>query len=495
MEARPTLRGLEPLLTGLPSTRPTCCTSRPRAVPAARADARRAGRAGRVLQPPRRRLRRGPPLRRPAASRPAPSAIRLRRRRKSRWAASRWLKAFDALIFDVFTDKDAAAYAAALEAAAPADWARRRRRAASPVPTGGEEAAWRAIRPSRARQAAHRGGGRPLDLDQANNPYPRVDFKHHYPAVARYGYGVVRPWGSAATSGARAVRVAHMAQHFLNMRLRFLPTDGYAHLRALASSFGDDNTFVWTSNVDGAFERAGFPPRPSTRRRARCAGCSARPGCGHVWDCAACCTPSAADGVRRLALPAPPAVRTHTGPTCAAATGATRRRTPGGRGWRRGDEADRRAASLSSRWVSGPTRPSSRASPLRRLGPRGGRWPPRLPARQPHPPERLDETRRQRVLLPLAPAVDGAQASPRRRRAARRRRRQPTTARGRALERKYWQERYRAARFAARQGDVGALVARQCVRRVAMLFKVRAAFALETDISARGDEISLVTDL
>ena len=35
-----------------------------------------------------------------------------------------------------------------------------------------------------------------------------------------------------------------MAQHFLNMRFRFPPTDGYAHLRALAASFGDESTFV-----------------------------------------------------------------------------------------------------------------------------------------------------------------------------------------------------------------------------------------------------------
>ena len=58
------------------------------------------------------------------------------------------------------------------------------------------------------------------------------------------------------------VRIAHTCI----MRFRFPPTPGYAALRALAaptprptpSPIPAENVFMWTSNVDGCFERSGF---------------------------------------------------------------------------------------------------------------------------------------------------------------------------------------------------------------------------------------------
>lgn len=56
-----------------------------------------------------------------------------------------------------------------------------------------------------------------------NNPYHNAsDFALHYPAVAEYGYRTsYDAMGlSRDQSVPREVRVAHMAEHFLNMRFR-----------------------------------------------------------------------------------------------------------------------------------------------------------------------------------------------------------------------------------------------------------------------------------
>merc|ERR1712166_911354 len=84
----------------------------------------------------------------------------------------------------------------------------------------------------------------------------------HYPQLTKYGYKT--SFEAMRLSGDEdvplTVRLAHTAQHFLNMRFRFEPTAAYSWLRELSESFGEDDVFCWTSNVDGCFERAGFNP-------------------------------------------------------------------------------------------------------------------------------------------------------------------------------------------------------------------------------------------
>jgi len=44
------------------------------------------------------------------------------------------------------------------------------------------------------------------------------------------------------------------------MRFNFPPTPAYQWLRQLADTFGADDVFTWTSNVDACFARSGFDP-------------------------------------------------------------------------------------------------------------------------------------------------------------------------------------------------------------------------------------------
>merc|ERR1712159_618285 len=73
------------------------------------------------------------------------------------------------------------------------------------------------------------------------------------------------------------------------MRFRFPPTKGYEWLLQLASTFKQEDTFCWTSNVDGCFERSGFDPERvyTTQGEMNRYQCADARGCGHVWDCAA----------------------------------------------------------------------------------------------------------------------------------------------------------------------------------------------------------------
>lgn len=106
--------------------------------------------------------------------------------------------------------------------------------------------------------------GLSISLDLPNNPYHSdSDFALHYPRAASHGYrNGFQAMGLASDAALPlGVRIAHTAAHFLNMRFRFPPTPGYAHLRALADTFEPSHTFVWTSNVDGCFERSGFDPQ------------------------------------------------------------------------------------------------------------------------------------------------------------------------------------------------------------------------------------------
>jgi O-acetyl-ADP-ribose deacetylase (regulator of RNase III)/NAD-dependent SIR2 family protein deacetylase len=197
---------------------------------------------------------------------------------------------FDALVFDVFTEEDDASY----RALAPSILSPQPDRPVSSeggASSGGQTAIDRA--------AAEIGrcdyllivaaAGLSISLDLPNNPYHSAsDFARHYPVAARYGYANgFQAMGLAADERLPlGVRLAHTARHFLNMRFRFPPTPGYAALRALAEAFPAEHVFVWTSNVDGCFERAGFDPSriyqtQGEMNRFQCA----RAGCGRVWEC------------------------------------------------------------------------------------------------------------------------------------------------------------------------------------------------------------------
>jgi NAD-dependent SIR2 family protein deacetylase len=214
------------------------------------------------------------------------------------------LTLFETLVFDVFTAADEEAYAAvaptilaqcgAQNRAAGQEDEKTASRAPSSEPArlpafSDELAAVASEIASTDRLLIVAAAGLSISDTAPNNPYhSNADFTRHYPTVCRFGYSnAFEAMGLAAdTSVPASVRVAFMAQHFLNMRFRFPPTPAYDSLRRLASTYQADNVFVWTSNVDGCFERAGFGPAniyqtQGEMRRLQCA----RDGCGHVWDC------------------------------------------------------------------------------------------------------------------------------------------------------------------------------------------------------------------
>jgi NAD-dependent SIR2 family protein deacetylase len=94
--------------------------------------------------------------------------------------------------------------------------------------------------------------------DHGENVYiSENDFAKHYPWFLRYGYKT-----SYEAMGLMAdpdvpyeAKWALWAKHMMLQRYTFTPNDGYTALKELLT--GKD-TFVYTSNVDGAFERAGF---------------------------------------------------------------------------------------------------------------------------------------------------------------------------------------------------------------------------------------------
>ena len=122
-----------------------------------------------------------------------------------------------------------------------------------------------------------------------NNPYHnRAHFKHHYPKVAEYGYNTCYETMGIARDPhvPETVKKAFAARHFLNMRYDFPPTDGYHWLKQLATTFRTEDTFCWTSNVDGCFERAGFDRDRiyQTQGEMKHWQCADATGCGHVWE-------------------------------------------------------------------------------------------------------------------------------------------------------------------------------------------------------------------
>ena len=110
-----------------------------------------------------------------------------------------------------------------------------------------------------------------------------------YPVLANeYGYRTCYETMSLSSdpSVPSMVKESFRAKHFLNMRFRFPPTPAYTWLLELAHSFGVDQTFVWTSNVDGCFERAGFDKNRvyTTQGEMNKYQCQ---NCNNVWPCEA----------------------------------------------------------------------------------------------------------------------------------------------------------------------------------------------------------------
>lgn len=131
--------------------------------------------------------------------------------------------------------------------------------------------------------------GLSISIDEPNNVYhSKEDFKFHYPQVVKYGYSTAYEAMSLARDENVPVEIrkAYTYRHFLNMRFNFKPTEGYVWLKQLSDSFPPGNTFVWTSNVDGCFERSGFDPSQvyTTQGEMNKLQC-AKPGCGNVWNC------------------------------------------------------------------------------------------------------------------------------------------------------------------------------------------------------------------
>lgn len=121
-----------------------------------------------------------------------------------------------------------------------------------------------------------------------NNPYhdPK-SFAHHYPQVAKYGYRTTYETMGMGNEVPMEVRRPFTARHFLNMRYDFPPTEGYSWLLELAKTFNKEDTFCWTSNVDGCFERSGFDRNRvyTTQGEMKYFQCADALGCGHVWEC------------------------------------------------------------------------------------------------------------------------------------------------------------------------------------------------------------------
>lgn len=219
--------------------------------------------------------------------------------------------AFDVLVFDVFTQTDAEAYARALPAITAAIAAKIDLRTlpsfealaktrAKAAPTGAAAAARADESEVGATMAVIEevakcdrllivaAAGLSISADLPNNPYhnPR-DFAHHYPAVVRYGYRTAyEAMGLAQDANVPpSVRVAFGARHMLNMRYDFPPTPAYAMLLELSRTYAAEDVFCWTSNVDGCFERAGFHGgRVYTTQGDMSKYQCMRIGCGHVWQ-------------------------------------------------------------------------------------------------------------------------------------------------------------------------------------------------------------------
>jgi O-acetyl-ADP-ribose deacetylase (regulator of RNase III)/NAD-dependent SIR2 family protein deacetylase len=202
-----------------------------------------------------------------------------------------WLRAdtsrdalFDTIVFDVFTEEDERSYRS--QAKSLFNIPSTEGGATDAPAMGGVDRAAMDIA-SADHLLIVAAAGLSISLDLPNNPYhSNSDFAHHYPLAARYGYrnGFEAMGLSADTRLPLGVRIAHTAKHFLNMRFRFPPTRGYAALRALASTFPAESVFVWTSNVDGCFERSGFErDRVYTTQgemdKYQCTRC------GNVWQC------------------------------------------------------------------------------------------------------------------------------------------------------------------------------------------------------------------
>lgn len=191
--------------------------------------------------------------------------------------------AFDTVVFSTYTDRDQEAYATLLGQADES---------ADPLMALDEQPA--ICVEARAIADADRvlivaAAGLSISDTLPNNVYhSAADFAHHYPQTVKYGYrtGYQAMGLSGDPDVPEAVKQAHMAKHFLNMRYNFPPTDAYHQLKRFADTFAKEDVFVWTSNVDGCFERAGFDPArvytcQGEMNKLQCANSD----CGHIWDC------------------------------------------------------------------------------------------------------------------------------------------------------------------------------------------------------------------
>lgn len=145
-----------------------------------------------------------------------------------------WLEGKHAKVFlDVFTDKDTTSYVAAVL----------------------EQKAARLIAAADAVLICAGAGasGNPGELVYTN----KDDFAKHYPWLLPYGYTTAYECMGLMgdPSVPQHVKRSYFVAHAYNQRVRFQPNPAY---HALLRGLKGKDTFVYTSNVDGCFERAGF---------------------------------------------------------------------------------------------------------------------------------------------------------------------------------------------------------------------------------------------
>lgn len=85
----------------------------------------------------------------------------------------------------------------------------------------------------------------------------RQHFEKFYPGMIKYGYHTAYECMglSADKKVPNAVKFGFLAEHTNNVRFQFAPNEVYKDLLEICKT---KDHFVWTSNVDGCFQRSGF---------------------------------------------------------------------------------------------------------------------------------------------------------------------------------------------------------------------------------------------
>ena len=112
-------------------------------------------------------------------------------------------------------------------------------------------------------------------------------FAEHYPGLPPLGYNTAyESMGLGRdTRVPNEVRKGYLIQHMNNMAFVIPPTPGHAELLELCKQKGEENYFVWTSNVDNCFERSGFHADRIYTPQGRFSFMQClQPGCRAVWD-------------------------------------------------------------------------------------------------------------------------------------------------------------------------------------------------------------------